>query len=903
MAPKRWSRLQIAIVSCSLVYAMVFVFMVIFHPGGQKLCKTFSNICQILPPLFAGICGILHACRGQHSTASRRIGWFLIGCGCFSWGFGQIAWTYYETILCIEVPFPSWADAGYLGLYPCLISGVLLLLGSMNAVGRTRLLLDSAITTSSVGVISWYFVVQGLWQQSDMLLLGKALSVAYPLSDVMALFDAIVLLNGATSNKNLHRSLAHLAIGIVLIAFADSLFTYHTLNKTYETGSWFDTGWLFGFLLIGYASLLLMWFPAEETQSNEELIPSEMVVSVGTLLQGLTLPSLVRVTVPYITVASALLTVAIHDYHSDGIISLSVCIAGCALIFLVVLRQVFTLLENQHLTSQLRTFNANLEQTIVRRTEQLTALHQLTKAVNNTLQVDQVLSAAAEHTQKALQSDAIIIWLWEPDVASDGQVPQVYLHKGLEAHSATLHLLTQQPLRDQVEIIILPKEPYTERKFDSACLRAPLLWQQLTVGAIGVMRWNASFGRTESELLESIGFEVGAALENARLYGEAVEAADRDSVTGLYNHRAIHQRLDLEFRRASVQNYPLAVMMMDMNNFKLFNDTYGHPVGDQVLKRVAQALRDEFRSGDILGRYGGDEFIAILPQTSAVGAVEVAERLRHRMMREGYLRPGDERAVPITLSFGIAAFPHDSTNRHELLTIADANLYAAKLSEGGIRDTSDLQRTHNELRADSSFEVLDAMVTAVDNKDRYTRRHSEDVTEYALWIAEELGLSEETMRIIRMGGLLHDVGKIGVPDEILRKPGRLTPEEYEVIKRHPHLGSLIVTGVPGMEAIVDIVRSHHERWDGQGYPDGLIGEDIPLLGRITAVADAFSAMTTDRPYRRGLDWDTALEQIRVNVGTQFDPAMARAFLSAAEKRRPDVALSDNLSLRREAVAA
>jgi putative nucleotidyltransferase with HDIG domain len=159
------------------------------------------------------------------------------------------------------------------------------------------------------------------------------------------------------------------------------------------------------------------------------------------------------------------------------------------------------------------------------------------------------------------------------------------------------------------------------------------------------------------------------------------------------------------------------------------------------------------------------------------------------------------------------------------------------------------------------------------------------VTEYSLWLAEEMGLSQETMRIIRIGGLLHDVGKIGVPEDILRKPGRLTAEEYEIMKRHPQLGALIVAGVPGMEDITDIVRSHHERWDGQGYPDGLGREDIPLLGRVVAVADAFSAMTTARPYRKGMEWDAALKEIIANSGTQFDPGMATAFVRAVRQRQ------------------
>jgi diguanylate cyclase (GGDEF)-like protein len=327
------------------------------------------------------------------------------------------------------------------------------------------------------------------------------------------------------------------------------------------------------------------------------------------------------------------------------------------------------------------------------------------------------------------------------------------------------------------------------------------------------------------------------------------------------------------------------VIMMDMNNFKLFNDTYGHVVGDQVLKTVAEQLEQVCGEAGMPARYGGDEFVVVLPHHTSAAAETIARAIKESLLNVDYTRAGDDRRVPIGLSFGIASYPLDGKNRHELMTIADKNLYHAKTTDTGIALTTAGQRLNRELRAQSSFETLDILVDSIDNKDRYTRKHSEDVTEYSLWIAEELGLSEETMRTIRIAGLLHDVGKIGVPDEVLRKPGRLTAEEYEMMKRHPRLGELIVSAIPGMEGIVDGVRSHHERWDGGGYPDQLAGDEIPLLGRIIAVADAFSAMTTDRPYRKGMDWEIALDQIRSNMGTQFDPTMAATFLTAVAKRR------------------
>ncbi len=323
-----------------------------------------------------------------------------------------------------------------------------------------------------------------------------------------------------------------------------------------------------------------------------------------------------------------------------------------------------------------------------------------------------------------------------------------------------------------------------------------------------------------------------------------------------------------------------------MDNFRLFNETYGHPVGDLALRTVASALCEECPAPEGVGRYGADEFLVILPNMLPEGARALGVRLRERLEREGYHPAGDARTVPFSVCCGVATFPDNSLSRHELLTLAESSLSVGKRSEGGIAEASETRTTRDTLPLDESFGVLDALVASVDNKDRYTRRHSEDVTEYALWIADEMGLSEETMRVVRIGGLLHDVGKIGVPDDILRKPGRLTDDEYDAIKQHPATGALIVGAISGMEMILDAVRSHHERWDGGGYPDRLSGEAIPLLGRIMAVADAFSAITTERPYRKGAPWSTALREISACIGTQFDPEVAQAFLRAAHRRRP-----------------
>jgi HD-GYP domain-containing protein (c-di-GMP phosphodiesterase class II) len=178
------------------------------------------------------------------------------------------------------------------------------------------------------------------------------------------------------------------------------------------------------------------------------------------------------------------------------------------------------------------------------------------------------------------------------------------------------------------------------------------------------------------------------------------------------------------------------------------------------------------------------------------------------------------------------------------------------------------------------FSMLDALVTAVDNKDRYTRRHSEDVLTHCQVLAREMGLTPQEAETLSVAALLHDVGKIGVPDSILRKPGRLTDQEFAAIKHHPLMGAVIVGAVFGFEATLDAIRHHHERWDGEGYPYGLQGEETPLAARIMAVADAYSAMTTDRPYRKGMRPERALAVLEEGAGTQWDPGCVRAFLRA-----------------------
>ena len=447
------------------------------------------------------------------------------------------------------------------------------------------------------------------------------------------------------------------------------------------------------------------------------------------------------------------------------------------------------------------------------------------------------------------------------------------LHNGLEQGNIENALLACRSLNNS---------------FQAASV-VPIQWKGEILGAISILRSKAAMTNAEMALLQSLALEVGVALQNAHLYQEAVRLADRDSLSDLLNHRAVQQQLNVCLSRAARSRDQFVILMMDLNNFKFFNDTYGHQVGDEVIRRVAECLRQSCRISDVIGRYGGDEFIAVLMDTDAEGARVVVNRIEEKLAEQS-LESADGRRIPISLSFGASIFPHDGERGLELLGVADSNVGEAKMSGGGFvmrshEEESDELKALKDASIGGSFGVLDALVTAIDNKDNYTRRHSEDVARWGVMIGRQLGFTPEQQRSLRICGLLHDVGKIAVPDSVLRKPGRLNDDEFKVMQQHPVFGALIVKEVPDLDDVLGGIKHHHERFDGRGYPDRITGLDIPLFGRILAVPDCFSAMTTNRPYRMGLSWEEAIAEIIKGKGTQFDPAIADAFLRGIEEMR------------------
>jgi diguanylate cyclase (GGDEF)-like protein/putative nucleotidyltransferase with HDIG domain len=407
----------------------------------------------------------------------------------------------------------------------------------------------------------------------------------------------------------------------------------------------------------------------------------------------------------------------------------------------------------------------------------------------------------------------------------------------------------------------------------------PLLAEDLPVGlTISASALPTRFTTDKKSTILLFAGQVAQALENNRLYEEIKALGEIDSLSGLHNRRRTLEQLDIEVARARRYQGSFSILLADIDNFKNFNDTYGHYAGDEVIKRVAGLLHNRNRSSDFVGRFGGDEFLMILPATSRQGAATVADHMRLALGSLPYTAPNGS-PIPLRMNFGAASFPEDGHDGSSLIAIADANLYESKRWGG---DTVTLRREPigGETIDPSGFGTLDALVSAVDNKDHYTRKHCAHVAEQVAAMVKSLGLSKERQDKFRVAALLHDVGKIGLPDRILRKPGRLTPEEEEAVRQHSLQGSMLISQyLPDDDVVREAVLSHHERWDGKGYPAGLAGRDIPYSGRILAVADSYSAMITDRPYRAGLSIREALAEIERGSGKQFDPEVVQVFLT------------------------
>ncbi len=364
-----------------------------------------------------------------------------------------------------------------------------------------------------------------------------------------------------------------------------------------------------------------------------------------------------------------------------------------------------------------------------------------------------------------------------------------------------------------------------------------------------------------------------------RQTAELVEATRRDPLTGLLNHGALVAALIERIETARVTGAILGVAIVDVDGFRALNDTHGHGVGDEALLQVSASIDALRRPGWVVGRYGPDEFLVVVGAADASALEADMGRLRADLSELAMVVP-DAEPLPLTISAGIATYPVHGDAATSLLSACATAAGVAAASGGNAIRVADAD--HQGAVGAATFDVFQGLVLAINTKDRYTKRHSEDVARYAVFLARLLDLDDGFIETLRVAGLLHDVGKIGIPDPILRKPGRLTAAEFDILKQHVALGDSIVRDLPEIDVIRAGIRHHHERWDGRGYLDGLGAEGIPLVARILAIGDAFSAMTTSRPYRKGLGVREAIRRLGDAAGSQLDERLVVAFIEGLE---------------------
>ncbi|MFH1191481.1 MAG: diguanylate cyclase [Candidatus Omnitrophota bacterium] len=394
---------------------------------------------------------------------------------------------------------------------------------------------------------------------------------------------------------------------------------------------------------------------------------------------------------------------------------------------------------------------------------------------------------------------------------------------------------------------------------------------------------------------------------NKDLLNRLKELSVKDPLTGLYNYRYLKERLSSEFKRAQRYILPLSIIMIDVDYFKSINDVYGHQYGDQILKELGQYLKGASRTNDIVIRYGGEEFFILLPDTNREGTVIFAQRLLEKLL--GHVFDAKEKKIKLKISMGLVSFPEDGADTEmALIDSVDKALRNAK-DMGGNRLVTFAQITkkqpNNDIKKDEKdsieqmkekllkmknrvnqtlIESIYAFAKTIETKDYYTSEHGENMVSIVVAIGKKLNLPDKEINNLKHAAMLHDLGKIGIPDKILHKKGKLTEKELRQIKTHPQIGAGIIRSVHFLNTVVPIVLHHHERFDGLGYSSGLKGKNIPLGARIIAIADVYQALVSNRPYRKGYSKKEALRIIKEGAGTQFDPQIVKVFLEISESK-------------------
>lgn len=455
------------------------------------------------------------------------------------------------------------------------------------------------------------------------------------------------------------------------------------------------------------------------------------------------------------------------------------------------------------------------------------------------------------------------------------------------------------------------RQPLLKRHQIFSLFYVPITYEEKLLGLLGGYKCEvqAKWSDDNKAFLRSVADQVAVGVTNARLYAHVQRQATTDGLTGLLNHRTGQEKLAEQLRLAERYQRNLSIVMLDVDHFKSINDNYGHPVGDTVLKSVARLIRRDCRDVDLPVRYGGEEFLLILPEVNQEGAVVVAERIRKSLAQE--IINHDNIELRVTASFGVASFPEDALNQQLLLDLADKALYLSKrLGRNQVHTASDLMfeeispstpppepspppkleaplippsvsadAEEKEELVPEVVEMVKALASALYSKSEYNKTHHLETARLSELLAKVMGLNQHQIEQIRVAGLLHDVGTLSIPSDLLNKPGPFDAQERELLNQHPVLGAQLLRPIRALRDICEILENHHERWDGTGYPRGLKGEQIPLAARIVSIVDSYHAMISDRPYRKALADDQAIANLRQGAGKQWDPFLVDIFIA------------------------
>ena len=432
---------------------------------------------------------------------------------------------------------------------------------------------------------------------------------------------------------------------------------------------------------------------------------------------------------------------------------------------------------------------------------------------------------------------------------------------------------------------------------------------------IGVMLVGQNISNINTNLVSFFSNYMGMFIHNVQLLEQTNKYANTDTLTSLYNHRGFQEILANELVKAKDNNKPLSVVMFDVNNISKINRELGHAKGDEVIKTIADKISQNIRATDSAGRYGGDEIAVIMPDTDTKDAKYLAEYITYCLSCCFVDDVG-----PIKVSVGISTYPECTIDQEKLLILAEqamfisqakgykegmsaiisssdfnfwddvalnsfAEVLAKRHSQIGINFEEELVHKFNQeeiVNHNHLMEMVTSLAGAIDAKDPYTKGHSTSVSRYAEALARAVNLPEHEVERIKIGALLHDVGKIGIPESVLKKPGKLDDDEWEIMKQHPTIGAeKVLAPNEALRDLIPIVKYHHERLDGKGYPEQLKGNQIPLAARIVSVADAYHALVSDRPYRKGMPIEKACAILKEGAGIQWDADLVRQFISIA----------------------